>query len=37
MEINVSAFLDIKLREYIALIEGKEGCCEDSGNDKKAS
>ena len=30
MGINVSAFLDIKLREYIALVEGKGVCSEDS-------
>lgn len=32
--VNVSAFLEIRLREYIAMIEGTAGgCCEDSEKD----
>lgn len=28
--INISSFTEIKLREFLALIEGKGGCCNDS-------
>ena len=28
MRVGISAFLDIKLREYLAFLEGKGGCCE---------
>ncbi len=34
-EINVSAFLEIRLREYLALIEGKGGCSSSKSNNKK--
>ncbi len=29
IELNIFAFLEIKLREYIALIEGKDNCCKN--------
>ena len=28
--INISSFTEIKLREFLALIRGKGGCCNDS-------
>jgi hypothetical protein len=38
MRVGISAFLDIKLREYLAFLEGKGGCCEtfkDENMDRK--